>query len=37
MPKGAITFDRATNKLKDTGQAEPFLKKLGSLFGPRKK
>ena len=37
MPKGAITFDRATNKLRDTGQAEPFLKKLGSLFGPRKK
>ena len=37
LPKGAITYDKVTRQLKDTGQAKPFLQKLGSLFGGKKK
>jgi len=33
MPKGPITYDKVTKQIKDSGKAEPFLKKLGSLFG----
>jgi len=35
IPKGAITYDKVSRQLKDTGKATPFLKKLGSLFGAK--
>lgn len=37
LPKGAITYDKVTKQLRDTGKAKPFLTKLGSLFGPKKR
>jgi len=37
MPKGAITYDKVARQLQDTGKAQPFLNKLGSLFGIKDK
>ncbi|HUB68388.1 MAG TPA: FHA domain-containing protein [Candidatus Methylacidiphilales bacterium] len=35
IPKGAITYDKLTRQLKNSGKAQPFLTKLGSLFGSK--
>jgi hypothetical protein len=35
IPKGAITYDKVTRQLKNSGKAQPFLAKLGSLFGSK--
>jgi hypothetical protein len=37
VPKGAITYDKVTRQLKQRGKGIPFLEKLSSLFGPKKK
>ena len=37
IPKGAITYEKVSKQLKNTGKANPFLNKLGSLFGTKKK
>lgn len=36
LPKGAITYDRASRSIKDAGGSKPFLTKIGSLFGAKK-
>ena len=35
IPKGAITYEKVSKQLKDTGKDTPFLKKLGSFFGSK--
>ncbi len=35
IPKGAITYEKVARQLQDTGKAQPFLNKLGSLFGKK--
>jgi len=37
VPKGAITYDKVARQLKQRGKGIPFLEKLSSLFGPKKK
>jgi hypothetical protein len=39
IPKGAITYEKVARQMKGGGKGEPFLTKLGSLFGakPNKK
>jgi hypothetical protein len=37
VPKGAITYDKVVRQLKQRGKGIPFLEKLSSLFGPKKK
>jgi hypothetical protein len=37
IPKGAITYEKVSRQLKNSGKATPFLSKLGSLFGPKDK
>lgn len=37
VPKGPITYDKVVKQLKQRGKGIPFLEKLTSLFGPRKK
>ena len=37
VPKGAITYDKVTRQLKQRGKGIPFLEKLSSLFGSKKK
>jgi pSer/pThr/pTyr-binding forkhead associated (FHA) protein len=37
VPKGAITYEKVAKQLKNSGKASPFLEKLGSLFGAKKK
>ena len=37
IPKGAITYEKVSKQLKNSGKASPFLEKLGSLFGAKKK
>jgi hypothetical protein len=37
VPKGAITYEKVAKQLKGSGKASPFLEKLGSLFGAKKK
>ena len=36
IPKGAISYDKATRQLKDSGKGGSFLGKLGSMFGGKK-
>ena len=33
IPKGPITYDKVSRQLKGNDKANPFLKKLGSMFG----
>ncbi|MCE0496857.1 MAG: FHA domain-containing protein [Methylacidiphilales bacterium] len=35
IPKGAITYDKVSRQLKNSGKAKPFLTKLASLFGSK--
>jgi hypothetical protein len=35
IPKGAITYDKVSRQLRNSGKAQPFLAKLGSLFGSK--
>jgi hypothetical protein len=37
LPKGAITYEKVAKQLKQSGKATPFLAKLSSLFGAKKK
>jgi len=37
IPKGAITYEKVAKQLKQSGKGKPFLEKLGSLFGAKKK
>jgi hypothetical protein len=37
VPKGAITYDRVSKQLKKNEKGVPFLAKLSSMFGPKKK
>ena len=37
VPKGAITYDKVARQLKKSGKGVPFLAKLSSLFGGKKK
>jgi hypothetical protein len=37
VPKGAITYDKVVRQLKQRGKGIPFLEKLSSLFGAKKK
>jgi hypothetical protein len=37
MPKGAITYDKVSKQIKQSGKGKPFLAKLGSLFGSKDK
>jgi hypothetical protein len=37
VPKGAITYEKVAKQLKQSGKGTPFLEKLGSLFGAKKK
>lgn len=37
VPKGAITYEKVTKQLKQSGKGQPFLAKLTSLFGNKKK
>jgi hypothetical protein len=37
VPKGAITYDKVVRQLKQRGKGIPFLEKLSSLFGSKKK
>jgi hypothetical protein len=37
VPKGAITYDKVVRQLKQRGKGIPFLEKLTSLFGTKKK
>jgi pSer/pThr/pTyr-binding forkhead associated (FHA) protein len=37
MPKGPITYDKVAKQLKGRTAGVPFLEKLSSLFGPKKK
>jgi hypothetical protein len=37
IPKGAITYDKVVRQLKKRGKGIPFLEKLASLFGAKKK
>ncbi|HEV3272550.1 MAG TPA: FHA domain-containing protein [Candidatus Methylacidiphilales bacterium] len=37
VPKGAITYDKVARQLKQRGKGIPFLEKLSSLFGSKKK
>jgi hypothetical protein len=37
MPKGPITYQKVVKQLKQSGKGIPFLVKLSSLFGPKKK
>jgi hypothetical protein len=37
VPKGAITYDKVARQLKQRGKGIPFLEKLSSLFGAKKK
>ena len=37
MPKGPITYDKVVRQLKKRGKGIPFLEKLASLFGAKKK
>ncbi len=37
VPKGAITYDKVAKQLKKSGKGMPFLAKLTSLFGGKKK
>jgi hypothetical protein len=37
VPKGAITYEKVAKQLKQSGKASPFLEKLSSLFGAKKK
>jgi len=35
IPKGAITYDKVSRQLKNSGKATPFLTRLGSMFGSK--
>jgi hypothetical protein len=35
IPKGAITYEKVSRQIKNSGKGAPFLSKLGSLFGPK--
>jgi hypothetical protein len=35
IPKGAITYEKVSRQLKNSGKGNPFLTKLGSLFGSK--
>jgi hypothetical protein len=37
VPKGPITYDKVARQLKQSGKGSPFLEKLASLFGGKKK
>jgi len=37
VPKGAITYDKVAKQLKNSGKGVPFLAKLTSMFGGKKK